>query len=203
MRIIAGEFRSRRIITPPDDSITRPIPDRVRESVFNLLRGNFEGARVVDAFAGTGVIGLEAISRGAIECVFIERDHKIADILRRNVRELGVEDRCEVFEADALGSGALARCPRPVDLVFLDPPYPLVKDSLGWSRVKAQTERFIEHLADDGFCILRTPWPFTDPEDEAPRISERQDTDLTMKGAEGPETHLYRTTGVHLYMRAR
>lgn len=203
MRIIGGEFRSRRLNTPPDASTTRPIPDRVRESVFNLLRGNFDGARVVDAFAGTGVFGLEAISRGAIECVFIERDRKVADILRRNVRALGVEDRSEVFEADALGAGAVARCPRPVDLVFLDPPYPLMGDPLGWSRVRAQTERFIEHLADEGFCLLRTPWPFTEPGDDAPRVSDRRDADLTLQGADGPETHVYRTTAVHFYMRTR
>jgi 16S rRNA G966 N2-methylase RsmD len=202
MRIIAGEFRSRRLNTPPDATTTRPIPDRVRESLFSLLRGHFEGARVLDLFAGTGVIGLEAVSRGAIECVFVEKDRRIADVLRRNVTLLGVEDRCEVFEADALGAGALARCPRPVDLVFLDPPYPLVRDPLGWSRLRAQMERLFPLLADNGFCMLRTPWPFTQPGADAPRPSELPDADLTFPGAEGPETHVYRGTACHLYMRA-
>lgn len=160
MRIIGGEFRSRRLVTPRDALVTRPIPDRVKESVFGLLRGHTEGAAVFDGFAGTGAIGLEAISRGAARCVFVERDRRIADILRQNITNLGVEDRCDVVMGDALGPGALARCPRPANLIFLDPPYPLVQSALGWKRVRAQFERLIDLLADDGFAVLRTPWPF-------------------------------------------
>lgn len=203
MRIIAGEFRSRRIESPPDDSTTRPIPDRVRESVFSLLRGHFEGARVFDAFAGTGVIGLEAVSRGAVECVFVEKDRRVATVLRRNVASLGAEGRCEVFEGDALGAGALSRCPRPVDVAFFDPPYPLARDPLGWRRLRGQAERVVELLSDDGFLVLRTPWPFTSAAEDSLRPSERADVDLTLAGAEGPETHVYRGTAVHLYMRGR
>jgi len=204
MRIIAGEFRSRRIESPPEGSTTRPIPDRVRESVFGLLRGHFEdGARVFDAFAGTGVIGLEAISRGAAWCVFVEKDRRVGKVLRRNIASLGVEDRCEVFEGDALGAGALARCPRPVDVAFFDPPYALARDALGWRRLRAQLEQMVERLADDGFLVLRTPWPLTSAEEDHLRPSERHDVDLTLAGAEGPETHVYRGTAVHLYMRRR
>lgn len=249
MRIIAGEFRSRRLSTPKDASTTRPMPDRVRESVFGLLRGNCEGAVVFDAFAGTGSVGLEAISRGASRCIFIERERRIAEILRENIATLGVEDRCEVVEGDALGLAALARCPDPVDLVFFDPPYAMVRDPGGWRRVRDQFAQFVERLSPTGFAMIRTPWPFihTDEvnEDAAPREKQRRSrrrrtrvdlrsveiidgeawepwddaevessgeeppsrparhrVDLAIRGAKGPETHTYRTTAVHFYMRS-
>lgn len=160
MRIISGEFRSRQLLSPKDASTTRPIPDRVKESLFGLLHGNCEGAAVLDAFAGTGAIGLEAISRGAARCVFIERDKRIGDLLQRNIEALGAEDRCELVRSDALGPATLSRAPKPVTLAFFDPPYPIVLDPQSWERVKRQFGRVIDLLSDDGFAILRTPWPF-------------------------------------------
>jgi 16S rRNA (guanine966-N2)-methyltransferase len=159
MRIIAGEFRRRLLLTPKDAEVTRPIPDRVKESLFSLLRGHCEGATVFDAFAGTGAIGLEAVSRGASRCVMVEKDRDIADILRKNVESLGVKGRCEVVVGDALGPGALARAPRPLKLAFLDPPYPIVRDPLGYQRVMEQLKALLPLLTDDGFAVLRTPWP--------------------------------------------
>src|SRR5689334_13405158 len=161
MRIIGGEFRSRKLLTPRDDSITRPIPDRVKESLFGLLRGHCEGATVFDAFAGTGALGLEAISRGAERCVFVERDKAAAEMLQQNIEALGVADRCELVTGDALGPGALARAPRPLTLAFMDPPYALVREAIGWQRVRAQMEQLVRILSDDGFAVLRTPWPFS------------------------------------------
>ncbi len=160
MRIIAGEFRSRKLLSPPDAATTRPIPDRVKESVFALLRGHMEGATVFDAFAGSGAFGLEALSRGAARCVFIEKDKDAAALLKRNIETLGVEDRSELVIGDALGPGALARCPRPATIVFMDPPYPLVRELIGWKRMRVQFERLVSCLTDDGFGIFRTPWPF-------------------------------------------
>jgi 16S rRNA (guanine(966)-N(2))-methyltransferase RsmD len=159
MRIISGRFRSRKLLTPKDALTTRPIPDRVKESVFSMLRGNCEGAQVIDCFAGTGAIGLEALSLGAERVVFVERDRKAADMLRKNVESLEVEDETEVVEADALGPAALARCPKPVDLVFFDPPYPLMLDPERCSHVLRAFGRFVDLLSDSGFAILRTPWP--------------------------------------------
>jgi len=159
MRIIAGEFRSRRLLTPPDDSVTRPIPDRVKESLFGLLRGHCEGATVFDGFAGTGAIGLEAISRGASRCVFIEQDKAIAGLLAKNIESLGASERAELIVGDALGPGALARAPRPLTLAFLDPPYPLVQEALGFKRTLTQVQKLVDLLTLDGFVILRTPWP--------------------------------------------
>ncbi len=159
MRIIAGEYRSRRLYTPADGEVTRPIPDRVKESLFGMLRGHCEGANVFDGFAGTGAIGLEAVSRGAARCVLVESDREIVKLLKHNVETLGCGDRCEVFQGDALGAGALARAPRPLTLAFLDPPYPLVRETIGFRRVMAQLATLIDLLTPDGFAVLRTPWP--------------------------------------------
>lgn len=159
MRIIAGAFRSRRLLSPPDEADTRPIPDRVKESLFSLLRGHLDGASVFDGFAGSGAFGLEAISRGAERCVFVEKDKAVARMLERNIEMLGVGDRCELVVGDALGPGALARCPRPASIVFLDPPYPLAREPVGWKRIRVQFQRLIECLTPDGFAAIRTPWP--------------------------------------------
>jgi 16S rRNA (guanine966-N2)-methyltransferase len=175
MRIIAGEFRRRVLASPADAETTRPMPDRVKESLFALLRGHCEGASVFDGFAGTGAVGLEAVSRGAAHCVCVERDRHVAEILKKNVRTLGVEDRCEVVVGDALGPGALARAPRHLTLVFLDPPYPLVEDAIGFRRVMAQLGALVDLLTPDGYAVLRTPWPLrhrVHPEPAAPAERE-------------------------------
>lgn len=257
LRIIAGEFRSRSILSPGDAVRTRPIPDRVKESLFSILRGHTEGASVLDVFSGTGTIGLEALSRGASLCVFVELDREVAGLLQKNIKTLGVQSRAQVIVGDALGAGVYARCPRPVDLIFFDPPYALVNAPLGWRRVKAQLERFIPLLSDDGFAVLRTPWPFTHAQEssqEPPPGEERREkkprrngkdrrkggrpeldedgdeiieeldvetlgdapatpadqppaprtpVDLALAGAQGPETHVYRQTAVHLYVKKK
>lgn len=268
MRIIAGEFRSRKLLSPPENAQTRPIPDRVKESLFSMLRGHTEGASVFDGFAGTGAVGLEAVSRGATRCIFVERDRRMAEVLGRNIERLGASDRCEVVVGDALGAGALARCPRPVTIVMLDPPYDLVRDPIGLKRVLAQMGGLVACLSDDGMAILRTPWPLfhtlpgpegappepgrtrrvperrtraaheparrppgkgrweevwsldrpgrhTDPgaaadalesaETQAPQapVGKQITPELSVPGAKGPETHVYGTMALHLYMRAR
>lgn len=284
LRIISGEFRRRLLATPPDSLTTRPIPDRVKVSMFQILRGHCEGATVFDVFAGVGAIGLEAVSRGATKVVMVERDRDVFRLLQQNVRTLGVEDRVELVQGDALGPGSLARCPRPVHLAFFDPPYPLVREPTGFRRVMAQFRAVVECLDETGYAVLRTPWPlFLDEpggeaqEESAPargprraapgrdrpgrgrRMSEREieeayarsarqecededddlplddaswagfdvkeesidpddaeadggpmpeekpdrePADLTVPGAQGPETHVYHHMAVHLYMRA-
>lgn len=205
MRIIAGEFRRRKLFSPNDKSPARPMPDVVKEAVFNLLRGHTEGMAVLDLFAGSGAIGLEAVSRGASRCVLVERDRGTLDVLRRNIEHLGVEERAEAVSADALGPAVVARCPRPVHLIFCDPPYAMVRNTQQWPRVTAQLSRLIALLDDEGYAVLRTPWPFLHERD--PNREDRDETErfaevgLEIEGAIGPETHVYGSTAVHLYMK--
>ena len=159
MRIIGGELRRRKIEPPKDAETTRPMPDYVREAIFNLLRGHTQGEVVVDLFSGTGAVGLEAISRGASRCVFVERDRKMASVIDRNIETLGVGERSEVVRGDALGPLVLARCPAEAHLIFFDPPYPMVRDGETWERCRVQLAKLIERLDDTGYLVLRTPRP--------------------------------------------
>jgi len=119
LRIIGGAWRGRKFRFPPVESI-RPTPDRVRETLFNWLMGRVVGARVLDLFAGSGALGLEALSRGAGEVIFVERDARIARHLEGVLAELGAR-QARVVNDDAL---RFLRGPaRPCDLVFLDPPF--------------------------------------------------------------------------------
>jgi 16S rRNA (guanine966-N2)-methyltransferase len=120
MRIIAGAWRGRPIEAPPGTA-TRPTSDRTREALFSMLGsrlGTFEGLRVADLFAGTGALGLEALSRGAAHCTFVETDRQAIEALRRNVAKLGAGER-----ADVRAQSALYGLPGPFDLVLVDPPY--------------------------------------------------------------------------------
>lgn len=120
MRIIAGEWRGR-VLRAPDGKATRPTSDRAREALFSMLAsrlGSFEGLRVADLFAGTGALGLEALSRGAARCTFVENDRGALAALKANVDALGAGGR-----ADIRAQSALAAIGGPFDLVMLDPPY--------------------------------------------------------------------------------
>lgn len=121
VRIIGGHWRGTRLPVA-DAGGLRPTPDRVRETLFNWLQAMLPGARVLDLFAGSGALGLEAISRGAREALLVERDPRLVDSLRAVVERLQAGDRVEVVRADAL---AWLRAPLHgrFDLVFLDPPF--------------------------------------------------------------------------------
>lgn len=126
MRIVAGKFRGRALATPEHDGL-RPTSDRVRESVFNILAHgipdfSLEGARVIDLFAGTGALGLEAISRGAAYCLFVEDQAEARALIRRNVEAFGLMGESRIFRRDATDLGPAGRSDR-YSLVFLDPPY--------------------------------------------------------------------------------
>ena len=123
MRVIAGEFRSRVLKTLPGLE-TRPTPDRLRESLFNILTSETEDCVFLDAYAGTGAVGIEALSRGARRGIFIERSRAAVRIIRENLTTLGIAQRAEVLPGRALQY--LAQ--RPADIVFLDPPYDLEKE---------------------------------------------------------------------------
>lgn len=120
MRVVAGGLRGRRFEAPPGLD-TRPTTDKVREAVFNAL-GSLDLVRdavVVDLFAGSGALGIEALSRGAAECVFVERDRAALRVLRANLGDLGLDDRSRVVQGDAAGPAGRI----DADLVLADPPY--------------------------------------------------------------------------------
>ena len=179
IRIIAGHYRSRRLQTPDDAMHTRPYAQRVKESVFNILRGHLDGAHVLDLFAGVGTMGLEAISRGAASVLFVEQDRRIFSLLKSNVETLGCQDQADLLCGDALGSVAILRAPRPVRIVFIDPPFAMMEQGPTRQRVLSQLNRVATVLADDALVVLRSP---VDP----------AVVDLTVETLRGPEAHRHR-----------
>ena len=121
MRVVAGSLRGRPIFAP-EGSTTRPTTDRTREAMFNALASLnvIEGARVADLFAGSGALGIEALSRGAQHCTFVERDRAAIAMIRRNVTALGIDDRATISSGDVL---ARIKQLGPVDVALVDPPY--------------------------------------------------------------------------------
>jgi len=125
MRIVAGKFRGKQLGSPEDNSI-RPTADRVRESVFNILASRlgpgFDGLRVLDLFAGTGALGLEALSRGAAHVIFVDTGAEARGLIRDHIEAFGAGGVTKLLRRDATALGD-AGTMGPVDLVFLDPPY--------------------------------------------------------------------------------
>ncbi|WP_073974333.1 16S rRNA (guanine(966)-N(2))-methyltransferase RsmD [Erythrobacter donghaensis] len=122
MRIIAGEWRGRKLAAPKGDG-TRPTADRARETLFAMLTsrlGDFEGLQVADLFAGSGALGLEALSRGAESCLFVEQDRAAVEVIRANIATLGAGTRARVEAGSVM---ALRAAAKPLDLILADPPY--------------------------------------------------------------------------------
>ena len=121
MRIVAGQWRGRRIEAPPGRGV-RPTLDRVREAWMNILQHDIPGSSVLDMFAGSGALGLEALSRGAEHCAFVENDWRALRILRKNIEALGASDSAEIQQADAFRLAEnLGK--HTYDIAFADPPY--------------------------------------------------------------------------------
>ncbi|MEM1036083.1 MAG: 16S rRNA (guanine(966)-N(2))-methyltransferase RsmD [Pseudomonadota bacterium] len=156
MRIVAGQFKGRTIVAPKTDA-TRPTSDRARESLFNMLAHAdyapaLEGARVIDLFAGSGALGLEAISRGAAFCLFVETAHTARGAIRDNVDALGLFGVTRVHRRSATDLGLRpAGLGAPFDLAFMDPPYRkgLVEPCL-------KTLRDGGWLSDDALIVVET-----------------------------------------------
>lgn len=143
MRVVAGDLRGRRIESPASDA-TRPTTDKVREAVFNALGslGIVDGATVVDAFAGTGAMGIEALSRGAAHCTFIEKDRAALQVLRENISTLGLGDRSSVVSADVVSAlSQHGSC----DLFIADPPYGFTE----WEQVLRNVSASVVVLESD------------------------------------------------------
>lgn len=154
MRIIAGEHRGRQLLGP-EGPTTRPITDRAKQSLFDILAPDLPGSRVYDCFAGTGSMGLECLSRGAGHVTFFEADRSAIARLKKNIEALGVAQRSEIVAQDLFRwFDAIDGGRDRTDLVFLDPPYRLVRekpDALG--RVAERIAR--HHLTGDGTLVFR------------------------------------------------
>ncbi|RVQ69743.1 16S rRNA (guanine(966)-N(2))-methyltransferase RsmD [Croceicoccus ponticola] len=163
MRIIAGEWRARRLVAPAGET-TRPTADRTRETLFSMLVsriGTFEGLFVADLFAGSGAMGLEALSRGAAQALFVEQDAAAVRALRTNIAEFGAQSRSDVRAASVMGLGQAKAQP---DVMFMDPPYGSGAGSvaldklnrLGWiapgAWISIETDRS-EDIAVSGFNV--------------------------------------------------
>jgi 16S rRNA (guanine966-N2)-methyltransferase len=120
MRVIGGEFRSRKLMTLPDLEV-RPTPDRLRETLFNILSPVIRGSVFVDAYAGCGSVGIEALSRGAARAIFLEKSPAAAEVIKANLESLKIRSRSAVWK----GAAAKRLKEEVADIVFLDPPYPL------------------------------------------------------------------------------
>jgi 16S rRNA (guanine966-N2)-methyltransferase len=123
MRVIGGEFRSRRLKTLPGQA-TRPTPDRMRETLFDVLAWRIQDAIFLDAYAGTGAVGIEALSRGARRAIFLEKYRPAVKLIQENLASLGIAERATVVGGSVLA--ALDTC--TADIVFLDPPYALERE---------------------------------------------------------------------------
>jgi 16S rRNA (guanine966-N2)-methyltransferase len=155
MRIIAGEFKGRRLKAPGWNGL-RPTSDKLRETLFNVLAPRIPGARVLDVFAGTGAIGLEALSRGAARVVFVESDRRAVALIHENVALCGVSERCAIIRGAAEHVLLNAFDGNPFDVVVLDPPY-------AHEPLLPAIDAAARHLAPDGLLVLehaaRRPLP--------------------------------------------
>src|SRR5688572_2854044 len=154
MRIIAGEFRGRRLLPPEQTGVTRPVTDRVKQSLFDIVAPRLEGARVYDCFAGTGSMGLECLSRGAAHVTFFERDRSALSRLRRNIETVGVPSRCQVVAQDLFQWFAASKPQNPrIDLAFLDPPYRFLREKP--EPLRAWAAHVASHLSPDAVVVFR------------------------------------------------
>lgn len=143
MRIVAGKYRGRKLTPPSDDSV-RPTTDRIKETVFNILQWDVEGARVLDLFAGSGALGIECLSRGAAEVVFADKSPASVALIRQNLK--GIEGSYRVLTADFMG--VLRSADGRFDLIFIDPPY---KSGLGELAVDAAFD--LGRVAEGGTVV--------------------------------------------------
>ena len=163
MRVITGSARGRKLKTPETWDI-RPTTDNVKEAVFNIIQFDVEGRRVLDLFAGTGQLGIEALSRGAAEAVFVDRDREAVKIVRENLKSCGLQ--AQVRQEEALGT---LRRAEQFDLIFVDPPY-----DAGLYGEVLQTIKSVDKLTDGGIIICEARRERMLPEMPAPYGKRRE-----------------------------
>ncbi len=177
MRVITGTARGCRLETPAGQA-TRPTAERVKEGLFSAIQFEIEGRRALDLFAGSGQLGIEALSRGAASCVFVEQNGQAAELVRRNLQAAKLFSSAQVLTTEALGF--LARCREQFDLVFLDPPY---GDALLASCLAAVEP----HIADGGLVVCES--------DEGQALPE------TVGALQADRTYRYGRVHITLYRR--
>lgn len=209
MRIIAGTHRGRRYLPPKDEKTTRPITDRVKQSLFDRLWSlgvmpdvpdpklppsrqdpdvPVEPFEVLDIFCGTGSLGLEALSRGATRCTFVDMDRDIIGRLEQNLTELGLKDPARVVKASALNPVWLAQLkPESIHLIFLDPPYALAEDEQGAQDLAKLMQELHRVATPDCFLSFRT---------------ETGTTPQPVEGWDGPTSHAYGSMTLHFFEKA-
>ena len=168
MRIVAGKYRGKRLYSPSDDAV-RPTTDRIKETVFNIIQWDVAGARVLDLFAGSGALGIECISRGAEEVVFVDRSPSSIALIKENLK--GIEGNYRVVGADFLG--VLRAGSDKFDLIFVDPPF---RSGLGETAVCAALDS--QRLAEGGTIVYEhsTELPFVPTRDDITVRTKRMGT---------------------------
>jgi 16S rRNA (guanine(966)-N(2))-methyltransferase RsmD len=190
MRIIAGRHRGRRLVAPVGHETTRPITDRVKQSLFDRLMAAdvLEDAVVADLFAGTGSMGLECLSRGSAFVTFVERDRSALNGLNENLEMFRETESARVLSMDALGAAVVdVLRGRPCTLLFVDPPYAVMSDEGSRGRVMQQIERLAEASTAGALLVLRV---------------ESHIEAQAAAGWDGPEVHGYGSMTLHFYHRS-
>jgi 16S rRNA (guanine(966)-N(2))-methyltransferase RsmD len=149
MRVIAGRFKGRRLKTPSWEGL-RPTSDKLRETLFNVLAARVEGARVLDGYAGTGAIGIEALSRGAAHVTFVEKDRRAAELIEQNVAACGVEGGYTIRCAEVAAALDALPAADAFDLILLDPPYDI-------DNVSVALTAAARRVAAGGLVVLERP----------------------------------------------
>ena len=180
MRVISGELRSRVIETLEDD-LSRPTSSKIRAAVFDHLGSSFSGGKMLDVFAGTGAMSYEALSRGYDEAVMLDKDYRAVGIIKKNVRNFGLNDRVEVIQADSYLH--LQNLNDKFDLIFIDPPYQYDKIEEVLEEVAS-----LELLSEKGYCIIET--------------DRRYDLKDEYKSLKRYRSKKYGNTKIHYYQKA-
>jgi 16S rRNA (guanine966-N2)-methyltransferase len=158
MRIIAGTKRGMKLLSPPTN-VTRPITDRIKESLFNVLTNYdlLQGARVADLFSGVGSLGLEALSRGAVFVTFVEKNVEVIEVLEENIAKAGFGAQSRVVRASAFRVGApVGPGGQRYDLVFVDPPYATTREVDEHSALAALLQILQDQIVPRGVVVVRT-----------------------------------------------
>ena len=166
MRVITGTARGRRLKELPGLE-TRPTTDKVKESMFNIIQFDIEGRTVLDLFSGTGQLGIEALSRGAERCTFVDLRKEAAAVIRENVKTCGFESQGKVVQGD--GIAFLTGCREKFDLVFLDPPY-----ASGFLEKALETIAAIDIVSENGIIVCESAQETVLPELPAPYAVGRE-----------------------------